>query len=92
MHVAYILLLHLMPFCQAYGMNGSNGVWWQPFSFSLGVLLVPILLGLFVSLRIEFGLTQARQTFYRLLKIVSFLAPGWFGLVLICIVLHMLLI
>ena len=36
MHVAYILLLHLMPFCQAYGMNGSNGVWWQPFSFFLG--------------------------------------------------------
>jgi hypothetical protein len=70
----------------------QTGCGGNPFLFSLGVLLVPILLGLFVSLRIEFGLTQARQTCYRLLKIVSFLALGWFGLVLIGIVLHMLLI
>ena len=62
------------------------------FVFSLGVLLVPILLGLFLSLRIEFGLTQARQTFFRLLKIGSVLALSWFGVVLIGIVLHMLLI
>jgi hypothetical protein len=70
----------------------QTGCGGNPLLVSLGVLLVPIQLGLFVSLRIEFGLTQAHQTFYRLLKIVSFLAPGWFGLVLIGIVLHMLLI
>ena len=62
------------------------------FVFSLGVLLVPILLGLLLSLRIKFGLTQARQTFFRLLKIGSFLAFGLFGLVLIGIMLHVLLI
>jgi hypothetical protein len=62
------------------------------FFFSLGVLLVPILLGLFLSLGIEFGLTQARQTFYRLLKIGSFLALSWFVVVLIGIMLHVLLI
>lgn len=60
--------------------------------FSLGVLLVPILLGLFLSLRIKFGLMQARQTYFSLLKIGSFLALGCFGLVLIGIVLYILLI
>jgi hypothetical protein len=60
--------------------------------FSFCVLLVPILLGLFLSLRIKFGLTQARQTYFSLLKIGSFLALGCFGLVLIGIILHMILI
>ena len=60
--------------------------------FSLGVLLVPILLGLFLSLRIKFGLTQARQTYFHLLKIGWFLALACFGLVLISIILHMILI
>jgi hypothetical protein len=62
------------------------------FFFSLGVLLVPILSGLFLCLRIEIGLTQARQTFYRLLKIGSFLFLSWFVVVLIGIMLHVLLI
>jgi len=60
--------------------------------FSLGVLLVPILLGVFLSLRIKFGLTQARQTYFSLLKIGSFLALGCLGLILIGIILHMMLI
>jgi hypothetical protein len=60
--------------------------------FSLGVLLVPLLLGLFLSLMIKFGLTQARQIFFRLLKIGSFLALGWFSVVLLGIVLHILLV
>ena len=59
---------------------------------SLGVLLVPILLGLFLSLRIKFGLSQARQTYFSLLKIGSFLALGCLGLVLVGIMLHMILI
>ena len=62
------------------------------FFFSLGVLLVPILLGLLLSLRIKFGLTRARQTYFHLLKIGSFLALACFGLVLIDIILHMILI
>ena len=60
--------------------------------FSLGDLLVPILIGLFLSLRIEFGLTQARQTYFSLLKIGSLLVLGCLGLVLIGIMLHMILI
>ncbi len=60
--------------------------------FSLSVLLVPILLGLFLSLRIKFGLTQARQIYFKLLKIGSFLVLGCLGLVLIDIMLHMILI
>jgi hypothetical protein len=60
--------------------------------FSLGVLLLPILLGMFLSLRIKFGLTQARQTYFSLLKIGSLLVLGCFGLVLIGIMLHMILI
>jgi hypothetical protein len=60
--------------------------------FSLGVLLVPILLGVFLSLRIEFGLKHARQTYFHLLKIGSFLALSWFGVVLIGFILHMILI
>jgi len=60
--------------------------------FPLGVLLVPILLGVFLSLRIKFGLTQARQTYFSLLKIGSFLALGCLGLILIGIILHMMLI
>ena len=51
------------------------------FVFFLGVLLVPLLLGLFLSLQIAHGLTRARQTFLRLLKIGAFLAlsvGGWF--------------
>ncbi len=62
------------------------------FVFFLGVLLVPILLGLFLSLLIVFGLMRARQTFFRLLKVGSFLALSWFGVVLIGIMLHMLLV
>ena len=60
--------------------------------FSLGVLIIPILLGLFLSLRIKFGLSQARQTYFSLLKIGSFLALGCLGLILIGIILHMMLI
>jgi len=60
--------------------------------FSLGVLLVPILLGLFLSLRIKFGLSQARQTYFNLLKIGSFIAFACFGLVLVDIILRMILI
>jgi hypothetical protein len=60
--------------------------------FSLGVLLVPILLGVFLSLRIKFGLSQARQTYFSLLKIGSLLAFGCLGLVLIGIILRMILI
>jgi len=60
--------------------------------FSLGVLLVPILLGVFLSLRIKFGLSQARQIYFSLLKIGSFLALGCLGLILIGIILHMMLI
>jgi hypothetical protein len=62
------------------------------FVFALGVLLVTLLLGLFFSLRIAFGLTRARQTFFRMLKIGSFLALSWFGVVLIGIMLHVLLV
>jgi hypothetical protein len=62
------------------------------FVFFLSVLLIPILLGLFLSLLIAFGLTRARQSFFRLLKSGSFLALSWFGVVLLGIVLHMLLI
>jgi hypothetical protein len=61
-------------------------------AFPLEVLLIPILLGLFLSLRIKFGLTQARQAYFRLLKIGSFLALGRLGLVVIGIILHMILI
>ncbi len=60
--------------------------------FSLGVLLVPLLLGLFLSLRIKFGMTQARQIYFKLLKIGSFIVLSCLGLVLIGIMLHMLLI
>jgi hypothetical protein len=60
--------------------------------FSLAVLLVPIVLGLFLSLRMKFGSMQARQTYFSLLKIGLFLALGCFGLVLLGIVLHQLLI
>jgi hypothetical protein len=62
------------------------------FFFALGVLLVPLLLGLFLSLLIAFGLTRARKTFFCLLKIGPFLALSWFGVVLIGILLHLLLI
>jgi hypothetical protein len=62
------------------------------FVFFMGVLLVPILLGSFLSLLIVFGLTQARQSFFRMLKVGSFLALSWSGVVLLGIVLHMLLI
>ena len=62
------------------------------FVFFLGVLLVPILLGLFLSLQIAFGLTRARQSFFRLLKNGSFLTLRWFGVVLLGIVLHVLLV
>jgi hypothetical protein len=62
------------------------------FVFYLGALLVPLLSGLFLSLRIAFGLTRARQSFFRLLKNGSFLALSWFGVVLIGIMLRMLLI
>jgi len=58
--------------------------------FFLDVLLVPILLGMFLSLMIVFGLMRARQIFFRLLKVGSFLALGWFGVVLLGIVLHVL--
>lgn len=60
--------------------------------FSLSVLLVPILLGLLLSLRLEFGLTQARLTLSSMLKIGSFLVISLFGVVLLGIILHMLLI
>jgi hypothetical protein len=60
--------------------------------FFLDVLLVPILLGMFLSLLVGFGLMRARQIFFRLLKIGSFLTLGWFGVVLLGIVLHMLLV
>jgi hypothetical protein len=62
------------------------------FVFFLGVLLVPILLGLFLSLQIAFGLTRARLSFFRLLKNGSFLALSWFGVVLLGIALHVLLV
>jgi len=62
------------------------------FVFFLGILLVPLLLGLFLSLQIAHGLTRARQTFLRLLKIGSFLALSWFGVVLLGNTLHMLLV
>ena len=74
------------------GPMKSNILHLYAYVFSFGVLLVPILLGLFLSLRIKFGLTQARQTYISLLKIGSLLALGCLGLVLIGIILHMILI
>ncbi len=62
------------------------------FVFFLGVLLAPLLLGLFLSLLIAHGLTRAHQTFLRLLKIGSFLTLSWFGVVLLGNALHVLLI
>ncbi len=62
------------------------------FVFFLGVLLVPLLLGLFLSLQIAHGLTRARQTFLRLLKIGSFLALSVCGVVLLGNILHVLLV
>ena len=62
------------------------------FVFFLGVLLVPLLLGLFLSLQIAHGLTRARQTFLRLLKIGAFLALSGFGVVLLGNILHVLLV
>ncbi len=62
------------------------------FVFFLGVLLVPLLLGLFLSLQIAHGLKRARQTFLRLLKMGSFLALSVFGVVLLGNILHVLLV
>ena len=62
------------------------------FVFFLGVLLVPLLLGLFLSLQIAHGLARARQTFLRLLKIGSFLALSVFGVVLLGSMLYMFLV
>jgi hypothetical protein len=53
------------------------------FVFFLGVLLVPLLLGLFLSLQIAHGLKRARQTFLRLLKMGSFLALSVCGVLLV---------
>jgi hypothetical protein len=47
---------------------------------------------MFLSLLIVFGLMLARQIFFRLLNVGSFLALSWFGAVLLGIVLHILLI
>jgi hypothetical protein len=62
------------------------------FTFFLGVLLVPLLLGLFLSLQIAHGLTRARQTFLRLLKIGAFLALSVSGVVLLGNTLYMFLV
>lgn len=62
------------------------------FVFFLGVLFVPLLLGLFLSLLIAHGLTRARQTFLRLLKIGSFLTLSVCGVVLLGNALHVLLV
>ena len=62
------------------------------FAFFLGVLLVPLLLGLFLSLQIAHGLARARQAFLRLLKIGAFLALSVFGVVLLGNMLYMFLV
>ena len=62
------------------------------FVFFLGVLFVPLLLGLFLSLQIAHGLKRARQTFLRLLKIGSFLALSVCGVVLLGNILYMFLV
>jgi len=62
------------------------------FAFFLGVLFVPLLLGLFLSLQIAHGLARARQTFLRLLRIGSFLALSVFGVVLLGSMLYMFLV
>jgi hypothetical protein len=62
------------------------------FVFFLGVLFVPLLLGLFLSLQIAHGLTRARQTFLRVLKIGAFLVLSMFGVVLLGSMLYMFLV
>ena len=62
------------------------------FAFFLGVLLVPLLLGLFVSLQIAHGLRRARQAFLRLLKIGAFLALSMFGVILLGNMLYLFLV